>query len=172
MTDEWSFEGTKEELFASFCRLNAYNRQFYPQFKEDNNRLMFRMIMLGLKEEANPFEVMITFFHDTGTLFEWKDRVYPITKGKKQQKIREMNLVHDHDFLFFGFFIFIDKSSIFETSSQCHLEKLTEYYDNFANEDKNQPKIIFTMKILNPKLDKIRSEVRAKSIAFFNASYL
>ena len=50
---------------------------------------MFRMIMLGLKEEANPFEVMITFFHDTGTLFEWKDRVYPITKGKKQQKIRE-----------------------------------------------------------------------------------
>ena len=83
LTDEWSFEGTKEELFGSFCRLNAYNRQFYPQFKEDNNRLMFRMIMLGLKEEANPFEVMITFFHDTGTLFEWKDRVYPITKGKK-----------------------------------------------------------------------------------------
>ena len=76
-----------------------------------------------------------------------------------------MNLVHD--FLFFRFFIFIDKSSIFETSSQCHLEKLTEYYDNFANEDKNQPKIIFTMKILNPKLDKIRSEVRAKLLAFF-----
>ena len=72
-----------------------------------------------------------------------------------------------NDFLFFRFFIFIDKSSIFETSSQCHLEKLTEYYDNFANEDKNQPKIIFTMKILNPKLDKIRSEVRAKLIAFF-----
>ena len=83
LTDEWSFEGTKEELFGSFCRLNAYNRQFYPQFKKDNNRLMFRMIMLGLKEEANPFEVLITFFHDTGTLFEWKDRVYPITKGKQ-----------------------------------------------------------------------------------------
>ena len=81
LTDEWSFEGTKEELFGSFCRLNAYNRQFYPQFKKDNNRLMFRMIMLGLKEEANPFEVLITFFHDTGTLFEWKDRVYSITKG-------------------------------------------------------------------------------------------
>ena len=76
-----------------------------------------------------------------------------------------MNLVHD--LLFFHFFILIDKSSIFETSSQCHLEKLTEYYDNFANEDKNQCKIIFTMKILNPKLDKIRSEVRAKLIAFF-----
>ena len=72
-----------------------------------------------------------------------------------------------NDFLFFRFFIFIDKSSIFETSSQCHLEKLTEYYDNFANEDKNQPKIIFTMKILNPKLDKSRSEVRAKLLAFF-----
>ena len=77
-----------------------------------------------------------------------------------------------NDFLFFRFFIFIDKSSIFETSSQCHLEKLTEYYDNFANEDKNQPKIIFTMKILNPKLDKIRSEVRAKLIAFFYSSDL
>ena len=84
LNDEWNFEGTKEELFASFCRLNAYNRLFFPQFKEDNNRLMFRMIMLGLKEEANPFEVLITFFHDTGTLFEWKDRVYPITKAGKK----------------------------------------------------------------------------------------
>ena len=91
MNDEWNFEGTKEELFASFCRLNAYNRLFFPQFKEDNNRLMFRMIMLGLKEEANPFEVLITFFHDTGTLFEWKDRVYPITKAGKNSQYRIEN---------------------------------------------------------------------------------
>ena len=68
-----------------------------------------------------------------------------------------MKNIKKNQFIIFSFF-YIDKSSIFETSSQCHLEKLTEYYDNFANEDKNQPKIMFSMKILNPKLDKIAKD--------------
>ena len=30
---ELNFEGTKEELFDKFFCVNAYDRQFYPQFK-------------------------------------------------------------------------------------------------------------------------------------------
>ena len=54
-TKEWNFEGSKEELLSSFCCLNAYDRQFYPQFKEVNNCLAIRTLMLGFQEETVPF---------------------------------------------------------------------------------------------------------------------
>ena len=114
---ELNFEGAKEELFDQFFSVNAYNRQFYPQFKEVNNCLYVRTLMFGFQEEAIPFKVSITFFLKNGENFEFKDNVYPITKGK---------------------------NSILETSIQCHLKKLTEYYDTKTREIKNQSKIIFT----------------------------
>ena len=36
------FEGAKEELFDKFFCVNAYDRQFYPQFKEVNNCIYTR----------------------------------------------------------------------------------------------------------------------------------
>ena len=59
---ELNFEGAKEELFDQFFSVNAYNRQFYPQFKEVNNCLYVRTLMFGFQEEAIPFKVSITFF--------------------------------------------------------------------------------------------------------------
>ena len=101
LTKEWNFEGTKEELLASFCCLNAYNRQFYPQFKEVNGCLIFRTLMLGFQEETIPFEFSITFFHKNDKpLVTNGGMVYPITK---------------------------EKDTIFETSAQYHLNMLTEY---------------------------------------------
>ena len=128
---ELNFEGAKEELFDKFFCMNAYDRQFYPQFKEVNNCLHVRTIILGFHEEAIPFEVSITFFLENGTNFEFKDNVYPITEGK---------------------------DSILETSIQCHLKKLTKYYDAKAGEYKNQPKIDFCLKIISPKLDEIAKD--------------
>ena len=61
-TQEWNFEGSKEELLASFCCLNPHDRQFYPQFKEVNDCLAFRTFMLGLLDDTIPFQVSITFF--------------------------------------------------------------------------------------------------------------
>ena len=133
---ELNFEGTKEELFDRFFCVNAYDRQFYPQFKEVNNCLMVRTLILGLQEEAIPFKVSITFFLENGENFEVKDNVYPITKGK---------------------------DSILETSMQCHLKKLTEYYDAKTRELKNQPKIDFSLKIISPKLDEIAKDQRFES---------
>jgi hypothetical protein len=63
-TKEWNFEGTKEELLESFCCLNAYGRQFYPQFKEVNGYLIFRTLMCGFQEETIPFQTSITFFNE------------------------------------------------------------------------------------------------------------
>ena len=57
---ELNFEGTKKELFNKFFCVNAYDHQFYPQFKEVNNCLMVRTLILGFHEEAISFEVTIT----------------------------------------------------------------------------------------------------------------
>ena len=128
---ELNFEGTKEELFDRFFCLNAYDRQFFPQFKEVNNCLVVRTLILGLQEEAIPFKVAITFFLENGENFEIKDKVFPITKGK---------------------------DTILETSINCHLKRLTEYYDANTREHKNQSKIDFTLKITSPKLDEIAKD--------------
>ena len=141
-TKEWNFEGTKEELLASFCRLNAYNRQFYPQFKEVNGCLIFRTLMLGFQEETIPFQVSITFFHENDKpLPTHGDIVYPITK---------------------------EKDTIFKTSASYHLDKLTEYYDNETREFKKKSKIIFNMKIISPKLDDIAKDQHVESGNFFS----
>ena len=133
---EWNFEGTKEELLANFCCLNAYDRHFYPQIKEVNGCLVFRILMLGFQEEVIPFEVSITFFLDNGKRFKNQDLVYPITE---------------------------EKDKILETSMQCHLKRLTRYYDAETREFKNQPKINFTMEIISPKLDEVAKDQRYES---------
>ena len=133
---ELNFEGTKEELFGQFFCVNAYNRQYYPQFKEANNCLNIRTLMLGLQEEAIPFKVSITFFLENGENFKMEDKVYPITEGK---------------------------DSILETSMNCHLKKLTKYYDAKTRELKNQPKIDFSLKIISPKLDEIAKDQHVES---------
>ena len=139
---ELNFEGAKEELFHKFFCVNAYGRQFYPQFKEVNNCLNVRTLILGFQEEAIPFEVSITFFLENGKNFEFRDNVYPITK---------------------------DRNSILETSIQCHLKKLTEYFDAKTGEIKNQPKIDFCLKIISPKLDEIAKDQHFESgiVMFF-----
>ena len=82
-TQEWNFEGSKEELLASFCCLNPHDRQFYPQFKEINDCLAFRTIMFGFQEDTFPFQVSITFSggndKKTTTI---GDTVYSMTDGK------------------------------------------------------------------------------------------
>ena len=133
---ELNFEGTKEELLDKFFCVNAYDRQFYPQFKEINNCLMVRTLILGFQEEAIPFEVSITFFLENGKNFEFRDNVYPITEGK---------------------------DTILKTSMQCHLEKLTKYYDAKTGEFKNQTKIDFCLKIISPKLDEIAKDQHFES---------
>ena len=138
---ELNFEGTKEELFDQFFCVNAYDRQFYPQFKEVNNCLNIRTLMLGFQEETIPFKVTITFFLENGENFEFKDNVYPITKGK---------------------------DTILETSINCHLKKLTEYYDAKTGELKNQPKIDFTLEIISPKLDEIAKDQHFESGIYFS----
>ena len=137
---ELNFEGTSEELFDQFFCVNAYDCQFYPQFKEINNCLMVRTLMLGFQEETIPFKVIITFFLKDGDNFEFKDKVYPITEGK---------------------------DSILETSIQCHLKKLTKYYDAETRELKDQAKIDFCLKIISPKLDEIAKDQHVESGKFF-----
>ena len=133
---ELNFEGTKEELYNQFFCVNAYDRQFYPQFKEVDNRLNVRTLMHGFQEETIPFKVTITFFLENGENFEFKDNVYPITEGK---------------------------DSILETSMNCHLKKLTKFYDAKTGELKNQPKIDFCLKIISPKLDEIAKDQHIES---------
>ena len=128
---ELNFEGTKEELFHQFFCVNAYDRQFYPQFKRFNNCLYIRTLMLGFQEEVIPFKVSISFFLENGENFGIMDNVYPITRGK---------------------------DSILDTSMNCPLKKLTEYYDAKTREFKNQPKIDFVLKIISPKLDEIAKD--------------
>ena len=97
---------------------------------------MVRTLILGFQEEAIPFEVSITFFLENGKNFEFKDNVYPITEGK---------------------------DTILNTSIQCHLEKLTKYYDVKIRELKNQPKIDFSLEIISPKLDEIAKDEHFES---------
>ena len=137
-TKEWNFEGTKEELLASFCCLSAYDRKFYPQFQEVSGFLIFRTLMLGFQEETIPFQASITFFHENDKPLSTNgDIVYPITQKK------------DHTF--------------FKTSVHHHLDKLTEYYDTETREFKKQSKIIFNMKIISPKLDEVAKDQNVES---------
>ena len=81
-TNAWIFEGTKEELLSTFCCLNVHKHQFYPQFKEVNNCLIFRTLMLGFQDDVTPFKASITFYSENGSEdFKFQDCVYPITKG-------------------------------------------------------------------------------------------
>ena len=136
-TKEWDFTGSKEELLASFCCLNAYDRQFYPQFEEANGCLVFRTLMLGFQEETSPFQVSITFFHENyKPLPPIGDIVYPIIE---------------------------DMDTIFKTSINCHFKKITKYYDCETREFKNQSKISFIMRIISPELDEIAKDRRVES---------
>ena len=139
-TEVWDFEGTKEQLLESFCRLNAYNRQFYPQFQESEastDIIVFRTVMLGFQEDTIPFQVTVTFYQENDKeITTTKDIVYPITK---------------------------EKDSISETSTQWYLKKLTEYYDTDTREIKTQSKIMFRMKIISPKLDEIAKDQHMES---------
>ena len=134
-------EGTIDELLGSFCCLNAYNRQFYPQFKEVNGCLVFRTLMHGFQEDAIPFEFTITFFHKN-------DKPLPTIKGIAHPITKE-------------------KDTIFETSIQYHLKMLTEYYDTESREFKKQSEIIFTMEIISPKLDEIAKDQHVESGILF-----
>ena len=134
--DDTIYHLTKKKFLTcmasdQFFYLNAYNHQFYPQFKEINNCLYVRTLMLGLEEEAIPFKIEITFFLENGKNFTIEDNVYPITKGK---------------------------DPLLETSVQCHLKKLTEYYDAKTKQLKNQRNIDFSLKIISPKLDEIAKD--------------
>ena len=82
-TQGWNFEGSKEELLASFCCLNPHDRQFYPQFKEVNDCLAFRTLMLGFQGDTIPFEVSITFKEGNDKkITTIGDPIYPMTNGK------------------------------------------------------------------------------------------
>ena len=145
-TEAWDFEGTKEELVNSFCCLNSYNRQFYPQFqehKDDSDVIVFRTVMLGFQEDTIPFQVIVTFYQKNDKkITTTEDIVYPITRAK---------------------------SSIFKTSTQWNLKKLTEYYDTETRRIIYQSNIMFRMKIISPKLDEIAKDKHIDSGDFFKA---
>ena len=117
-TGVWDFEGTVNELMESFCCLNAYNHQFYPQFQYDENNdnfIAFRTVMLGFQEDTIPFQVSITFKEGNDKkITTIGDPIYPITDGRNAR---------------------------FETFNNVNLKKVTR-------EIKNQFKIKFTMKII------------------------
>ena len=79
---ELNFQGTKEELCDQFFCVNAYDRQFFPQFKEVNNCLAVNTVMFGFWEETIPFKVSITFFIENRVIYIIEDNVYPITESK------------------------------------------------------------------------------------------
>ena len=140
-TEVWDFEGTVHELVESFCCLNAYNHQFYPQFQYDENNdnfIAFRTVMLGFQEDTIPFQVTVTFYQENDKkITTTEEIVYPITKP-----------VDD---------------TFFETSTNWNLKKLTEYYDTESREIKSQSKIMFRMKIISPKLDEIAKDQHMES---------
>ena len=146
-TGVWDFEGTVNELMESFCCLNAYNHQFYPQFQYDENNdnfIAFRTVMLGFQEDTIPFQVTVTFYQENDKkITTTEEIVYPITKP-----------VDD---------------TFFETSTYWSLKKLTEYYDTESREIKTQSKIMFRMKIISPKLDEIAKDKHMDSGDFFKA---
>ena len=86
--------------------------------------------------------VLITFFLENGENFKFEDKIYPITEGK---------------------------DSILETSMNCHLKKLSKYYDVKTKELKNQPKIDFCLKIISPRLDEIAKDQHVESGIYINA---
>ena len=140
-TELWDFEGTSEELLHSFCCLNAYNRQFYPQFMEWDlgSGINFRTVMLGSQEDTSPFQVSITFYQENDKkITTIEEGVFPITKEK---------YVH---------------------CTNWDLKKLTEYYDTETREDKTQSNIMFRMKIICPKLDEIAKDQHMESGNFMN----
>ena len=92
--------------------------------------------MLGLQEEAIPFKVSITFFLENGDNLKIEDKVYPITEGK---------------------------DSFLETSMNCHLKKLTKYYDAKTRRLIIPTKIDFSLKIISPKLDEIAKDQHFES---------
>ena len=143
-TEVWDFEGTVGELVESFCCLNAYNHQFYPQFQYDENNdnvVAFRTVMLGFQEDTIPFQVTVTFYQENDKkITTTEEIVYPITKP-----------VDD---------------TFFETSTNWNLKKLTEYYDTESREIKSQSKIMFRMKIISPKLDEIAKDQHMESGKF------
>ena len=145
-TGVWDFEGTVNELMESFCCLNAYNHQFYPQFQYDEDNecaIAFRTVMLGFQEDTIPFQVIVTFYQKNDKkITTTEDIVYPITRAK---------------------------SSIFKTSTQWNLKKLTEYYDTETRRIKYQSNIMFRMKIISPKLDEIAKDKHMDSGDFFKA---
>ena len=145
-TEVWDFEGTVGELVESFCCLNAYNHQFYPQFQYDENNdnvVAFRTVMLGFQEDTIPFQVIVTFYQKNDKkITTTEDIVYPITRAK---------------------------SSIFKTSTQWNLKKLTEYYDTETRMLKYQSNIMFRMKIISPKLDEIAKDKHMDSGDFFKS---
>ena len=110
-------------MLKSVCCLNAYDQQFYPQFKEVNDDCLdFRTLMLGFQEDTTPFQMSVTFFNENDKpITSIETIIYPITEGK-------------------------DKN--FETSNIVNLKRLNRYYDAETKEFKNQSKIIFTMKII------------------------
>ena len=145
-TEIWDFEGTKEELVNSFCCLNSYNRQFYPQFTDVDNSdvIVFRTVMLGFQEDTIPFQVTVTFYQENDKkITTTEEIVYPITKP-----------VDD---------------TFFETSTYWSLKKLTEYYDTESREIKTQSKIMFRMKIISPKLDEIAKDKHMDLGDFFKS---
>ena len=120
--------------------MNSYNRQFYPQFQEDDDNsdvIVFRTVMLGFQEDTIPFQVTVTFYQKNDKkITTTEDIVYPITR---------------------------DKGSIYETSTQWNLKKLTEYYDTETRRIIYQSNIMFRMKIISPKLDEIAKDQHMES---------
>ena len=147
MSKELKFEGT-HALFARFmrcCSLNVYDKQFYSQFKVEKDVLVLKVLMHGFQKDTSPFEVSITFFDGSNKkITTIEDKVYPITE---------------------------DKATIFDTSIiRIPLKRLKRYYDAETGEYKNQSKIIFTMKIINTKLDEVAKDQNVESGMYYQKS--
>ena len=63
--------------------MEAYERQFYPQFYKSGNFLYFRVVMVGHEFDVSPFQFVIAFFlgNDYKQL-QWVDHVQPILREK------------------------------------------------------------------------------------------
>ena len=135
-------------LFARLtrhCSLNVYDKQFNAQFKIEKGVLILKVLMHGFQKDTTPFEVSITFFDGSNKkITTIEDKVYPITE---------------------------DKATIFDTSIiRIPLKRLNRYYDAETGEYKNQSKIIFTMKIINPKLDEVAKDQNVESGMYYQKS--
>ena len=115
--------------------MEAYRRQFYPQFYKSGNLLFFRVVMVGHEFDVSPFQFIITFF--LGNIpykqVQWVDHVQPILREK----------------------------SLLTTGDQCaifSLKKITEYFDPGTNQYKVHPNVRFALEIFSPKLDEIAKD--------------